>query len=215
MKRDLDLSRQLLIDIENRGVDCSVSVLRTGPDQEAEDRIRYHLRLLVDAGLLKEVDRTAGGIPCLRLTDDGHELLELARHEPRWVEAKRVCQDRIGGLSLTVIRGLLLRWAVQGVGAWRRRPRALVHYESRPAEIHREPYYYSDHYYRQRRPNSADGYRYETDRYDDAEWRGEDEVRYFRVRPEFRDDWRRSSLETHPEGRIDVEFDAASPDYLI
>ena len=32
MKRDVDLARQLLLDIENRGTDCSVSVLRSAAD---------------------------------------------------------------------------------------------------------------------------------------------------------------------------------------
>ncbi len=112
MKRDLDLARQLLLDIENRGADCSVSVLRSEPEQHNEERIRYHLRLLIDADLLKEIDRTSSGIPCVRLTHEGHELLELARNESRWREAKWTCQDRIGGLSLSVIRGILLRWAL-------------------------------------------------------------------------------------------------------
>src|SRR5262245_15160241 len=80
MKRDIDLARQLLLDIEGRGADCSVSVLRTDVNHDAEERVRYHLRLLVDAGLLKEIDRTASGVPCLRLTDAGHELIELARN---------------------------------------------------------------------------------------------------------------------------------------
>src|SRR5687768_10619769 len=116
MKRDLDLARQLLLDIENRGADCSVSVLRTGPNHEAEERVRYNLRLLIDAGLLKEIDRTASGVPCVRLTDAGHELIELTRSESRWRDAKSACRERTGGLSLTVIRGILLQWAVESPG---------------------------------------------------------------------------------------------------
>jgi hypothetical protein len=112
MKRDLDLARQLLLDIESRGADCSVSALRGELDHDAQERIRYHLRLLIDAGLLKEVDRTSSGIPCVRLTHEGHELLELSHGESRWNEAKWICQERLGGVSLTVIRDILLRWAL-------------------------------------------------------------------------------------------------------
>jgi hypothetical protein len=111
MKRDLDLMRQLLLDIENRGADCSVSVLRSSSDGQREERIRYHLRLLIDARLLKEIDRTTAGIPCVRLTHQGHELLELVRDEPLWREALWACQDRTGNLSLTVIQDLLGSWA--------------------------------------------------------------------------------------------------------
>lgn len=112
MKRDLDLARQLLVDIESCGADCSVSTLRGEPDHDAQERIRHHLRLLIDAGLLKEVDRTSAGVPCVRLTHEGHELLELSRGESRWNEAKWICQERFGGVSLTVIRDILLRWAL-------------------------------------------------------------------------------------------------------
>jgi hypothetical protein len=111
MKRDLDLVRQLLLDIENRGADCSVSVLRGSSDGHHEERIRYHLRLLLDAQLLKEIDRTTAGTPCVRLTHQGHELLELVRDESVWREALQVCYDRTGSLSLTVIQGLLGSWA--------------------------------------------------------------------------------------------------------
>jgi hypothetical protein len=107
MKRDINLMRQLLLDIENRGADCSVSVLHTGPDKQREERNRYHLRLLIDAGLLKEIDRTTDGIPCVRLTHQGHELLELIRDESIWQDALWTCQDRTDSLSLTVIQELL------------------------------------------------------------------------------------------------------------
>ena len=119
MKRDLDLARQLLLDIEARGADCSVSVLHNGTVHEhastsfeIDERVRYHLRLLIDGGFLKEVDRTTAGVPCVRLTYDGHEFLELARHESLWREAKWLCQERTGGESLTVIRTFLVRLAV-------------------------------------------------------------------------------------------------------
>ena len=133
MKRDLDLARRLLLEIENRGADCSLSILRVGPEHENQERIRYHLRLLIDAGLLKEVDRTSEGIPCVRLTHEGHELLELARDQSRWDEAKRICHERVGGLSLTMLRGILLRWAA---GTYR--PRTA--YLSRRPRYEPEPY---------------------------------------------------------------------------
>jgi Hypothetical protein (DUF2513) len=118
MKRDLDLARRLLLDIEGQGTDCSVSAMRGELDHDGQERIRYHLRLLIDAGLLKEIDRTSSGIPCVRLTHEGHELLELSRGESRWNEAKWICQERLGGVSRTGIRDILLRWAL---GAFRPR----------------------------------------------------------------------------------------------
>ncbi|MEM6331054.1 MAG: DUF2513 domain-containing protein, partial [Planctomycetota bacterium] len=86
MKRDIDLARSLLLDIESEGQDCAINRLRNGvvPEgvaAESSDRVRYHLRLLIDAGLVKEVDRASDGVPCVRLTYAGHEMIELARSD--------------------------------------------------------------------------------------------------------------------------------------
>ncbi len=219
MKRDLDLARQLLLDIENHGTDCSVSVLRSDSNHQTDERVRYHLRLLIDAGLLKEIDRTSAGIPCVRLTHDGHELLELARSESRWREAKYACQERIGGLSLTVIRDFLLRWAVSTTA---RSPR----YQQR-APIARRLRYDSD-LPRERTPYHIESRRVEpypsADRLIERDYWQEDNVRYVDIRPEangYRERQYRHGIEPRygvdldGDGRIDVELDATLPGYLI
>ncbi len=198
MKRDLDLARQLLLDIESRGADCSVSVLRTGinyeptTSHEIDERIRYQLRLLIDGGLLKEVDCTTAGVPCVRLTHDGHELLELARHEPLWREAKWLCQERTGGESLTVIRTFLIRLAVG--------PRGYLPRE-RAGYVARRPRYLAS----EERPES-------------------DRVRYVRVRPTTEDVVERplqylTDIEAQKEYetlcRYDLDYESAFPSHLI
>lgn len=117
MKRDLDLCRQLLADIEGHGTDCAVTALRPGASGEAEETIRYHVRLLIDAGFVKEVDRPQNGVPCVRLTNAGHEMLELSHSENRWREAKWLVGERTGTQSLTVIRSVLVRWATEATAA--------------------------------------------------------------------------------------------------
>lgn len=144
MKRDLDLCRQLLADIEGHGPDCAVTALRPGTTGEGEETVRYHLRLLIDADLVKEVDRHTGGVPCVRLTNAGHELLELSHSEARWREAKWVVGERTGTQSLTVIRSVLARWAYEAatIGErWRPRRESVT---SRPyayATPHRSYYH--------------------------------------------------------------------------
>ncbi|QDU90200.1 hypothetical protein Pla175_36020 [Pirellulimonas nuda] len=161
MKRDIDLTRQLLLDIEGHGPDCSLGSLRSGQAQDADERIRYHLRLLIDAGMVKELDRTAAGVPCVRLTHAGHELAELVRSEARWREAKWLVQEQTGGLSLTVIKAVLVKWAVDGV-------------VRSDAAIPRRPYYRPAY-----RPEPR--YRYERDSLI------EDELRLVRTRPDYRE----------------------------
>jgi hypothetical protein len=199
MKRDIDLARGLLLDIENRGSDCSVSVLRTGPNNEAEERVRYHLRLLVDAGLLKEVDRTAGGVPCLRLTDAGHEMIELTRSESRWRDAKWACQERTGGLSLTVIRGILLQWALDGA---RYRPRRRYTMASHDLVEGR---------YRGRRSP----YRFEPYVEEVTDEAVDDDVHYIRVRPAYRNGWHAPGAGLEVEPVIERDPAPVLPEVLI
>lgn len=144
MKRDLDLARQLLIDIQGQGPECAVAALRPGAPTEHEERVRCHLRLLIDAGLVKELDRTSGGAPCVRLTNSGHELLELSHSEARWRDAIHLVQERTGGCSLTAVRAVLTRWAVDAsLYAERRLPRrAYRGYFHRVEPRHPETRYY-------------------------------------------------------------------------
>jgi hypothetical protein len=196
MKRDIDLARQLLLDIENRGADCSVSVLRPNANHEAEERVRYHLRLLIDAGLLKEIDRTAGGVPCVRLTDAGHETIELVRSESRWREAKWSCQEQTGGLSLMVVRGILLQW---GLEIPRYRPRRYV--ATTPALVEGR--------YRGRRS----AYRFEPYVDESHDLPSEEDVRYVRVRPAYRNGWQSGAGDIVPAA--ENESRAILPEFLI
>ena len=174
MKRDIDLCRQLLLDIEGRGADCSVTVLRAGNEPDAAERVRHHLRVLVDAGYLKEVDRTADGVPCVRLTDAGHELIEVVRSEPRWREAKRACHERSGGQSLAIVRAILVEWALAPTPY---RPRRRWYYA--PTGEAPPP--------REYRPRSS--YRFEP--YGEEEWDyAPGDVRYVRLRGDERNGWR-------------------------
>lgn len=148
MKRDIDLCRQLLFDLEAHGSECAMNVLRSRLANEADDRVRYHLRLLADAGLVKEVDRTTNGIACVRLTSAGCELIELSRSDARWREAKAAVLQRTGGLSLTVLRTVLTKWAIES---------ATYGYPRRPRRAYRS------HYRRVETPVRYEGYRYDRD----------------------------------------------------
>jgi hypothetical protein len=194
MKRDIDLCRQLLLDIEGRGADCSLTVLRAGSEPDAAERVRHHLRVLVDAGYLKEIDRTSDGVPCVRLTDAGHELIELVRSEPRWREAKRACFERSGGQSLTVVRAILFDWATAP-----NRPRRRWYYAPTAEAPPRE--------WRGRAP-------YRVDPYDDEWDYAPGEVRYVRLRPDERNGWREVPVYGGGE-YVETARAATLPEHLI
>ena len=123
MKRDVDLCRQLLVDLENQGPTCLLTTLQCDEVPEANQRIDHHLRLLIDAGFVKEAEQTDSGVPCVRLTHSGQELIELTGNENRWREAKWIVQQQTGGLSLTVLMALLTKWAVDGTASYQREQR--------------------------------------------------------------------------------------------
>lgn len=142
MRRDVDLERQLLLDVEAHGAECPVAALTGDATEPAHERVRHHVRLLIDAGLLKDVDHKSSAV---RLTSAGHELLELARSDVRWREAKYFVRETTGGLSLTVLRAVLTKWAVESASRLERRPRRRVYRPVYAYDAPRRPWgYYGD-----------------------------------------------------------------------
>jgi hypothetical protein len=120
MKRDCDLVRQVLLCIEHRGATCPLEALRADLRHESDERLRYHLQLVIDARWVAEVERSVAGPLGVRLTHDGHEFVEVARGDVRWRAAKAVVIEQTGGLSLALVRVLLLKWARRMVVGSRR-----------------------------------------------------------------------------------------------
>jgi hypothetical protein len=164
MKRDVDLIRQILFDLERHGAECTLEVLRNGSAHEIDERTRYHLRLCIDAGLAKEVDRTAAGSPCVRLTNAGHEFIEICRGDGRWQAAKWIVHQQTGGLSLAVLRAVLTKWAVQGISRSERLRRW-----RRSARMYPAPEYYASEIPPAVGPYRVDSYRYEREPFYDEE----------------------------------------------
>ncbi len=103
--------------------------------KNADEASAYHLRLLIDAQLVKEVNRNPAGLPCVRLTNAGHELIGTttpARHD-----AMFLARDAAGGQSLTVIRAILTKWAVESATRGDSVPRRYAPVYHRP--VYRQP----------------------------------------------------------------------------
>jgi hypothetical protein len=89
MKRDLDLVRAILLDVEARGTPLDL----IDPEVEGYNalQVSYHVMLLEDSGLIRAMDRTAIGIfrwSAGALTWRGHELVEYIRDDALWESAK-------------------------------------------------------------------------------------------------------------------------------
>jgi hypothetical protein len=121
MKRDLDLVRRILLDIEERGDGAQTSgwaaFVEDGYTVEA---IQYHVQLLNDAGLIQADELVPGQWWPERMTWAGHEFLDAARNDKLWVEAKRRVQDKVGSAPFQLVHDLLIHMVQESLA---RKPR--------------------------------------------------------------------------------------------
>jgi hypothetical protein len=109
MKRDMDLIREILRTVEA----CEDTYGINSPiiEGHSENQIAYHLRLLVDGGLIEAKD-VAGGFQQedeyigINLTWNGQDFLNAARDDSLWKKAKESIID--SGVGFTVQS--LLAW---------------------------------------------------------------------------------------------------------
>ncbi len=92
MKRDMDLCRRILLEIESRPSNQFVTNLQV--DDYEDDVVADHVALLNEANLIEaNISRTLGPssphFVIKGLTWKGHDFLDLARHENIWLKAKQ------------------------------------------------------------------------------------------------------------------------------
>ena len=120
MKRDMDLVRQILFEIE-RLCPSEAGRLET-IEIENYDRftIYYHLALLKEAGLVeveevKTMNMQNEFYPT-RLTWEGHDFLDAARNDTLWKKAKAFMAEKGVGVSFDVLKGVLVLLAKEKLG---------------------------------------------------------------------------------------------------
>jgi len=119
MKRDIDLSRELLFHIEKE-FDPAEGVLQFARDDVPKDilndhtpaEVMHHLELLWDAGLINvqlsderdDLQRVVGGMPTViavrGLTHEGHDFLDNVREDKVWNQIKEGTRS----LALDVVK---------------------------------------------------------------------------------------------------------------
>ena len=104
MKRDFELIRSLLIELEGaESVDLS---------SYTEEQVNYHKALIKEAGFAEGIIHYPSthktDIPDLallkRLTWEGHEFLDKARDETVWNKAKSIVKEKGISLSLDALK---------------------------------------------------------------------------------------------------------------
>lgn len=105
MKRDDEYIRALLFEFEAQQ-DWLV-ILREYIGMPAEERKRqYHVLLLCDAGLAKEVGKSS-----YRLTAAGHDFLDAIRSEGIWQRTRAVVAEEGGSVAFDLLKSLALGFA--------------------------------------------------------------------------------------------------------
>ena len=116
MKRDMDLVRKILLELEDTPYGLG------GFDLELEgyspDQISYHVMLLNEAELIEANDLSTFGGPKWtpkRLTWAGHEFIEASRDESRWEKAKNIMKEKGSGMAFDVLRSVLIQLMTKAV----------------------------------------------------------------------------------------------------
>jgi hypothetical protein len=115
MKRDMDLAREILEQVEEKSQ--GIGSVRLEIPDHSENEIGYHVMLLGEAGLLvaKELGDTGDtgweGWVALKMTWEGHEFLDAIRNDTVWNKVKEVAKEKGGGLTFEVIKALALKFA--------------------------------------------------------------------------------------------------------
>jgi hypothetical protein len=119
MKRDIELIRKMLLEIESRD-----NVFMPSDDPADYQVIAYHLLQLQEGGLIAGIDaieRPSGeqivqvkAQP--RLTWAGHEFVDAVRNETLWKETTEKVGSELGTVSFAVLTQLLAQLAKQRLG---------------------------------------------------------------------------------------------------
>jgi hypothetical protein len=113
MTRDMDLIRQLLLQLETHSLIESIS-------GRTAEKVAYHMSLLEDAGLVTQEiyhnlylnDSLLEGI---RITWAGHEFLDASRNNSFWDKAKNIAMEKTGALSYEVLKTVLIQIAKNAI----------------------------------------------------------------------------------------------------
>jgi hypothetical protein len=106
MKRDMDLARQILFEIEGLPHGDDV-IFQPEIEGHSSDEVSYHMMLLVQAGYI-EGEEAPDGWHARSLTWQGHEFLDAARDETRWNKAKKIVMEKGGAITFEMLKHLLL-----------------------------------------------------------------------------------------------------------
>ncbi len=104
MKRDMNLIRQIVLDLEKRDFGTtSDDIVIEG---YTEYQITYHCELLFDVGYVVGYDVSTRGHKALaiqRLTSLGHDFADASRNESNWKKTISTISSKAGGFTADIL----------------------------------------------------------------------------------------------------------------
>ena len=123
MKRDMNLIRELLLQLEESSAEVYISNLEVAGYSDEE--IAYNAYLMIDGGLAegrqsKEINQMGDSRPVAvtltNLTWDGHEFFDSIKNDSVWKKILGHVQDKGGSAPFNVIGQLAVLFAKQNLG---------------------------------------------------------------------------------------------------
>ena len=109
MRRDMDLIRQILLEIAEKSTNDSALQIKI--EGYSENVISYHVEILAQAGLICATDRSQGPIGTrwfpISLTWDGNDFLDAAGNDTTWNKAKSIVKEKAGTVAFDVLKEIL------------------------------------------------------------------------------------------------------------
>jgi hypothetical protein len=114
MKRDMDLVRKILFQVEKQDEPEDLVLSLEG---YADEVVAHHIFLMGEAGLLSVTDTSSRGYPLPTaianyITWKGHEFLDVARSDTLWEKVKKKVKDSLPSVSYEVLSNLLKEEAI-------------------------------------------------------------------------------------------------------
>ena len=121
MKRNMDLVRQILLQIE--ATESGKAIKLDLPDC-GEEEVGLHVELMIEHGLIEGNVAPSHDGPAhriltyriKRMTWEGHDFLDAARKDTIWNKAKEKCLEATGGLAFDVLKTCLTELGKEAIG---------------------------------------------------------------------------------------------------
>jgi DNA-binding transcriptional ArsR family regulator len=105
MKRDMDLIREILLQMESSNNTDDWAKINIA--DVSKETISYHIKLLYQAGLIEALDASDSANfewIAKSITWEGHEFLEAARTNSNWQKAKKIITSKGVSLSFEALK---------------------------------------------------------------------------------------------------------------